>query len=170
MNHTEIGNGIYWIGVHDYTTYLFEGMWPIDQEGINYNAYVVVDEKIALIDTVKSIKTDEYLANIKSVIGDRKPDYLIINHMEPDHSSSIADVVAEYPDIQIIGYAKTFPIMKNFYGVDTNLLEVENGGTLDLGGRTLQFYMTPMVHWPESMVTFDTSTGTLFSMDVFGSY
>ena len=170
MNHTEIGNGIYWIGVHDYTTYLFEGMWPIDQEGINYNAYVVVDEKIALIDTVKSIKTDEYLANIKSVIGDRKPDYLIINHMEPDHSSSIAEVVAEYPDIQIIGNAKTFPIMKNFYGVDTNLLEVENGGTLDLGGRTLQFYMTPMVHWPESMVTFDTSTGTLFSMDVFGSY
>ena len=170
MNHTEIGNGIYWIGVHDYTTYLFEGMWPIDQEGINYNAYVVVDEKIALIDTVKSIKTDEYLANIKSVIGDRTPDYLIINHMEPDHSSSIAEVVAEYPDIQIIGNAKTFPIMKNFYGVDTNLLEVENGGTLDLGGRTLQFYMTPMVHWPESMVTFDTSTGTLFSMDVFGSY
>lgn len=170
MKNTEIGNGIYWIGVQDYTTYLFEGMWPIDQEGVNYNAYVVMDEKIALIDTVKSIKSDEYLENIKSVIGDRKPDYLIVNHMEPDHSSSIAEVLEEYPDIQIVGNKKTFPMIRNFYDIDTNFMEIENGQELDLGGRKLQFFFTPMVHWPESMVTFDQKTGTLFSMDVFGSY
>lgn len=166
MNHTEIGNGIYWIGVHDYTTYLFEGMWPIDQEGINYNAYSVV--VVVLIDTVKSIKTDEYLANIKSVIEDLKcglSDHRLYG-TRPFELHRRSRRISGHPDHQ----QRTLPIAKNFYGVDTIFWKLKNGGTLDLGGRTLQFYMTPMVHWPESMVTFDTSTGTLFSMDVFGSY
>ncbi len=170
MNTTFIKDGIYWIGVHDYTTYMFEGCWPIDQEGVNYNAYLIDDEKVILIDTVKEFMAEEYIENIKSIIGDKDVDYLVINHMEPDHSSSIEAVIAEWPDVKIIGNAKTFPMLQNFYRVHKNLIEVSNGETLDLGGRELQFYMTPMVHWPESMVTFDVQTGTLFSMDIFGSY
>ncbi len=171
MKNQKIGDGIYWIGVQDFTTYMFEGMWPIDQEGVNYNAYIVEgDDKIALIDTVKSIKTDEYFENIESVLGDKVPDYLVVNHMEPDHSSSIEAVINRYPGIRIVGNTKTFPMIENFYQIDDHFLEITNGGELDLGGRKLQFFFTPMVHWPESMVTFDQKTGTLFSMDIFGSF
>lgn len=171
MKNQQIGDGIYWIGVQDFTTYRFEGMWPIEHEGVNYNAYIVEgDDKIALIDTVKSIKSEEYLENIKSVLGDKKPDYVVINHMEPDHSSSIDAVLNEYPEIRIIGNSKTKMMLKNFYEIDDHFLEITNGGEIDLGGRKLQFYFTPMVHWPESMVTYDVKTGTLFSMDIFGSF
>ncbi len=170
MHTVKITDDISWIGVHDYTTYLFEGMWPIDQKGINYNAYIINDDKVVLIDTVKSTLTDEYLANIKSIIGDKKVDYLVVNHMEPDHSSSMYEVLNEWPDCKIVGNKKTFPMIRNFYGITENYLEVENGDELNIGSRSLQFFMTPMVHWPESMVTYDQKTKTLFSMDVFGSF
>ncbi len=170
MKTVQIKNDIYWVGVNDHETYLFEGMWPIDQDGVAYNAYIINDDKVAVVDTVKSFKQGEYIEKIKSVIGDKKVDYLIVNHMEPDHSSSIADLLAVYPDMQIIGNKKTFPIMKNFYNIDKNILEVADGDTLDLGHHELQFYMTPMVHWPESMVTYDATDKVLFSMDVFGSF
>ncbi len=170
METTFIKDGIYWIGVHDYTTYLFEGCWPIKHEGVNYNAYLINDEKVILIDTVKEFMAEEYIENIKSIIGDKKVDYLVVNHMEPDHSSSMAAVVNEWPDVKIIGNQKTFPMIQNFYDISKNFLCIENGEKLDLGGRELQFFLTPMVHWPESMVTLDVQTGTLFSMDIFGSY
>lgn len=170
MNAVKIKADIFWVGVNDYQTTLFESMWPIDQEGISYNAYVIDDEKVAVIDAVKSFEADEYIEKIKSIIGDKKVDYLILNHMEPDHSSGIIELLAIYPDMKIVGNKKTFPIMKNFYNIDQNLIEIVDGETLSLGKHTLQFFMTPMVHWPESMVTYDTTDKILFSMDVFGSY
>lgn len=166
----KIKDDVFWVGVNDYQTTLFEEMWPIDQDGISYNAYVINDDKVAIIDTVKSIKQDEYIKKIKSIIGDKKVEYLIMNHMEPDHSSGIAELLSVYPDMKIIGNKKTFPIMKNFYDIDKNLIEVCEGETLCLGKHTLQFFMTPMVHWPESMVTYDTTDKILFSMDIFGSF
>lgn len=170
MKTVQIKDDIFWVGVNDHETTLFEGMWPITQEGVAYNAYVINDEKVAVIDTVKSYKQGEYIDKIKEIIGDKKVDYLIVNHMEPDHSSSIADLLAVYPDMKIVGNKKTFPIMKNFYDVDKNLYEVADGDSLSLGSHTLSFFMTPMVHWPESMVTYDAKDKVLFSMDVFGSF
>lgn len=170
MKTVEIKNDIFWVGVNDRETKLFEGLWPIEQEGVTYNAYIINDEKVAVIDTVKSYKQGEYIEKIKEIVGDKKVDYLVVNHMEPDHSSSIADLLAVYPDMKIIGNKKTFPMMKNFYNIDVNLMEVADGDTLSLGAHELQFYMTPMVHWPESMVTYDATDKVLFSMDVFGSF
>lgn len=170
MNAVKIKEDVFWVGVNDYQTTLFEGLWPIDQEGVSYNAYVINDEKVAVIDAVKSIKQDEYIEKIKSIIGDKKVDYLIINHMEPDHSSGILELLSIYPDMKIVGNKKTYPMMKNFYNIDENLLEVGDGETLSLGKHTLQFFMTPMVHWPESMVTYDIIDKILFSMDIFGSF
>jgi len=170
MNTVNIKNEIFWVGVNDYQTTLFEAMWPIDQEGVSYNAYVINDEKVAIIDTVKSIKADEYIEKIKSIIGNKKVDYLIVNHMEPDHSSAMTELLAEYPELTIVGNKKTFPMLNNFYQISENLHEVCDGDTLCLGKHTLQFFMTPMVHWPESMVTYDTTDKVLFSMDVFGSF
>ncbi|KNZ43192.1 FprA family A-type flavoprotein [Acetobacterium bakii] len=170
MNAVKIKDDVFWVGVNDYQTTLFEGLWPIDQEGISYNAYLINDEKVAIIDTVKSIKQDEYIEKIKSIIGDKKVDYLVMNHMEPDHSSGIEELLSVYPDMIIVGNKKTFPMLKNFYNIEGNVLEVGEGDTLSLGKHTLQFFMTPMVHWPESMVTYDTTDKILFSMDIFGSY
>ncbi|MDO4799204.1 MAG: FprA family A-type flavoprotein [Bacillota bacterium] len=164
-----INSDIYWIGVNDRETALFENYWPLDQ-GVAYNSYLIVDEKIAIIDTVKFNKTTEYLEKIKEIIGDRKADYLIVNHMEPDHSGSMSALLAEYPDIQIVGNKKTFPFIEGFYGINKNFFEIGEGDTLDLGKHKLTFYMTPMVHWPETMVTYDETTGTLFSMDAFGGF
>lgn len=170
MKTTEIAAGVHWIGVNDNDTALFEGLWPISEEGVAYNAYLVEGEKVAVIDTVKALKAGEFIDKIQEVIGDKPVDYLIVNHMEPDHSSSLAEMVRLYPQMKIVGNKKTFPIMKNFYNIDENLMEVGEGDTLDLGGRELAFYMTPMVHWPESMVTYDKKAGVLFSMDIFGSF
>jgi flavorubredoxin len=168
LKTVEIKKNIHWIGVNDYDTQLFEGLWPIP-EGISYNAYIIDDEKVALIDTVKEFQEREYLSNIKKVIGDKKIDYLIINHMEPDHSGSISALLKEYPGIQIVGNKKTAPILKSFYNQDLDIVVCE-GQELDLGERKLQFFMTPMVHWPESMVTYELTGQIFFSMDIFGSY
>ena len=171
----EITNKIYYVGVNDRNKNLFEGLWPLPN-GVSYNSYLLVDDKVCLIDTVEVDFFTQYLENIHEVIGDRPVDYLVINHMEPDHSGSIALVKKYYPEIQIIGNKKTFGMMQGFYGVQGNEIEVKNGDTLSLGNIELQFVLTPMVHWPETMVTLCNNPATaeegavLFSGDAFGCF
>ena len=164
-----INEDIHWIGVNDRETTLFENYWPLEK-GVAYNSYLIVDEKIAILDTVKFNKTTEYLEKIKSLIGDRQVDYLIVNHMEPDHSGSMLALLGAYPDMQIVGNKKTFPFIEGFYGITKNYYEVGDEDLIDLGKHKLRFYLTPMVHWPETMMTFDETTGVLFSMDAFGGF
>lgn len=169
----QITDNIYYAGVNDRNKSLFEGLWPLPN-GVSYNSYLIVDEKVCLIDTVEVDFFTQYLANIREIIGERPIDYLVVNHMEPDHSGSIALVKKYYPDIQIIGNKKTFGMMSGFYGVEeADNMEVKNGDTLSLGQRELQFVLTPMVHWPETMVTLCTASGkptVLFSGDAFGCF
>jgi flavorubredoxin len=160
---------IHYVGVNDRTTHLFEGMWPIPN-GVSYNSYLIVDEKVALVDTVEIGFFDIFLQQIKSILGERPIDYLIVNHMEPDHSSSIALIKQYYPEVTIVGNVKTFGMIDGYYGVESNRLVVKEGDTLDLGHHKLAFYMAPMVHWPEVMVTYDATEQVLFSADAFGTY
>ena len=165
----QIVNNIYYVGVNDRNKSLFEGLWPLPN-GVSYNSYLVVDDKVALIDTVEVDFFTQFLENIHEVIGDRAIDYLVINHMEPDHSGSIALIKKYYPDIQIIGNKKTLGMMEGFYGVTDHEVEVKNGDTIDLGKRQLSFVLTPMVHWPETMVTLAATDHVLFSGDAFGCF
>ena len=148
----EIINKIYYVGVNDRNKTLFEGLWPLPN-GVSYNAYLIDDEKVCLIDTVEVDFFMPFLENIREIIGDRPIDYVVVNHMEPDHSGSLALLRQFYPDIQIIGNKKTFDMMAGFYRLTTGLHEVKNGDTLALGTHTLNFVLTPMVHWPETMMT-----------------
>ncbi|GHT34200.1 flavodoxin [Bacteroidia bacterium] len=159
----------HYIGVNDRRKPLFENQIPLPY-GVSYNSYIVEDERTALIDTVDVCYFDVFLRKIDTVLGNRPLDYLIINHMEPDHSGSIRLIRERYPDIQIVGNAKTFDMIKGYFGITDNLLEVKDGDTLSLGRQTLQFLLTPMVHWPETMMTYNPSDGTLFSGDAFGSF
>lgn len=166
----KISDKIYYVGVNDDDKVLFEGLWPIPM-GVSYNSYVVVDEKIALIDTVEGGFEEEFLANIEEAIGDRHIDYLVVNHMEPDHSSLISYMQGRYSGLKIVANAKTVPMLKGYYGVhEDDVLVMPEGGELSLGTSTLKFYMTPMVHWPETMVTWLEEEGTLFSGDAFGTF
>ena len=169
MKQIELTDNIYYVGVNDRRTDLFENHMELPN-GVSYNSYLIVDEKVALIDPVEAGFIEEYLFKIKSVLKDRKVDYLIINHDEPDHSSSIAAVLREWPEVQVVGNAKTFAPLENFYGPILNKKTVAEGETLSLGTHTLQFFMVPMVHWPESMVTYEQSTGIVFSNDAFGGF
>lgn len=172
MNVKEITEGVYYAGVNDRVTALFEGLWPIP-EGVSYNSYVVKGEKsTALIDTVRIDEVREFLDNVDRIREERPIDYLVINHMEPDHSGSIPEVVRAYPGVKIVGNVQTIGMIKGFYHIDddSRFLEVKDGGTLDLGGKTLKFYLTPMVHWPETMMTYLEESGTLFSGDAFGTF
>ncbi|MBR7066062.1 MAG: FprA family A-type flavoprotein [Prevotella sp.] len=166
---TTITNNIYYVGVNDRNKALFEGLWPLPN-GVSYNSYLIDDEKVCLIDTVEVDFFTQFLENIHEVIGDRPIDYLVVNHMEPDHSGSIALIRKYYPGIQVIGNKKTFGMLSGFYGISENELEVKNGDTLCLGSHELKFVLTPMVHWPETMVTLDTSCNVLFSGDAFGCF
>ena len=161
--------GIRYVGVNDRTTHLFEGLWSLPQ-GVSYNAYLVIGEKIALIDTVEEAFGSRLFQHIREEIGDRRIDYLVVNHMEPDHSSSIAALRQLYPDITIVGNAKTLQMIAGYYGICDGTLEVKEGDTLDLGGKTLTFQLVPMVHWPETMVTWCAEEQTLFSGDAFGTF
>ena len=165
----EITNKIYYVGVNDRNKSLFEGLWPLP-DGISYNSYLIDDDKVCLIDTVQVDFFTQFLENIHEVIGDRPIDYLVINHMEPDHSGSISLVRKYYPNIQVIGNKKTFGMMEGFYGVKDQEVEVKNGDSLELGHHTLNFFLTPMVHWPETMMTLDVTDHVLFSMDAFGCF
>ena len=162
-----ITENIYYVGVNDRNKTLFEGLWPLPN-GVSYNSYLIDDEKVCLIDTVEVDFFTQYIERIHEVIGDRKVDYLVINHMEPDHSGSIALIKKYYPEIQIVGNKKTFQMLEGFYGICDNTVEVGNGDSLALGKQTLNFVLTPMVHWPETMVTLCGTT--LFSGDAFGCF
>ena len=166
---TTITDYIYYVGVNDRNKNLFEGLWPLPN-GVSYNSYLIVDEKVCLIDTVEVDFFTQFIENIQEVIGDRPIDYLVVNHMEPDHSGSIALIRKYYPEIQVIGNKKTFGMLSGFYGISENELEVKNGDTLSLGKHQLQFVLTPMVHWPETMVTLDTTSNVLFAGDAFGCF
>ena len=162
-----ITENIYYVGVNDRNKSLFEGLWPLPN-GVSYNSYLIDDEKVCLIDTVEVDFFTQYIERIHEVIGERKVDYLVINHMEPDHSGSIALIKKYYPEIQIIGNKKTFQMLEGFYGICDNTVEVGNGDSLALGKQTLNFVLTPMVHWPETMVTLCGTT--LFSGNAFGCF
>lgn len=170
MSAVEMKPRIYWIGVNDRTTDLFEGIWPISNEGVSYNAYLVKDEKNAIIDLSKAFKTDEFFDHIGEMIDMTAIDYVIMNHLEPDHSGVLSTFLKINPDVQILCSAKAKEMLDCFYGITENVRMVEDGETLSLGTRTLQFFMTPHVHWPETMMTYDTKDKVLFSCDAFGSY
>lgn len=165
----KITNDIHYVGVNDRNKHLFRGLWPLP-DGVSYNSYLIVDEKVCLIDTVEADFFIQFMENIRAVIGDRPIDYIVVNHMEPDHSGSLALTRKYYPDVQVIGNRKTFGMMKGFYGVSGGEREVEDGDTLSLGRHELKFALTPMVHWPETMVTLDTTDHVLFSGDAFGCF
>lgn len=165
----EIKNKVYYVGVNDRNKSLFEGLWPLPN-GVSYNSYLIDDDKVVLVDTVEVDFFTQFIENIKEVIGERPIEYLVVNHMEPDHSGSIALLQKYYPDIKIIGNKKTFGMLEGFYGLTENLVEVKNGDSIETGSHTLNFVLTPMVHWPETMVTLDTTDNILFSGDAFGCF
>jgi len=170
MHHPiKISDQIYYVGVNDRRTELFENMWPLPN-GVAYNSYLIDDEKITIIDTVETTFLEKWLSKIRTVIGERPISYLIVNHMEPDHSGSIRVLTELYPDIKIIGNKKTLPMLDGFFGITKNTIEISEGEKISTGKHEFQFYFVPMVHWPESMVTFETTTATLFSSDAFGSF
>uniref|UniRef100_A0A7C5RI39 FprA family A-type flavoprotein n=1 Tax=Fervidobacterium thailandense TaxID=1008305 RepID=A0A7C5RI39_9BACT len=165
----KIVDGVFYVGVNDRDTHLFENIWPLTK-GVSYNSYLIVDEKAALVDTVKVSKIKEYIEKISQILDGKKLDYLIINHMEPDHSGAIVSIVHAYPDVKIVGNKKTFEFLRAMYHIDANFHEVKDGDEISLGSRTLKFFMTPMVHWPETMMTYDTKDKILFSGDAFGGF
>ena len=165
----EISKDIFYVGVNDRTKHRFEALWPLPL-GVSYNSYLIVDEKVALIDTVDHCHADLYLSKIKEVLGDRPINYLVINHMEPDHSAAIRFIRQHYPDIILVGNGKTLQMVNGFYGICQGTHEVKDKDTLSLGSRSLHFYLTPMVHWPETMMTYDPLSKTLFSGDAFGCF
>lgn len=170
MSITNFAPGVHYVGVNDRTTELFEELWMIPL-GVTYNSYLIVgNEKTALIDTVAEGFYLELEANIKAVLGDRRLDYIVVNHMEQDHSGSIELLKKEYPEVTIVGNAKTADMLNGFYGINQGVHIVKDGDSLDLGGKTLTFYMTPMLHWPETMMTYLTQDGVLFSGDAFGCF
>ena len=167
----KITDDIKYIGVNDHDIDLFEGQYIVEN-GMAYNSYAVIDDKIAIMDTVDAYFTDEWLENIEKALGGRTPDYLIIQHMEPDHSANIMNFVNKYPNVKIVASAKAFVMMKNFFGIDFSdkSIVVGEGDTLNLGKHTLSFITAPMVHWPEVIVTYDNFDKVLFSADGFGKF
>ena len=166
-----ISDAVKYIGVDDRDIDLFESQYVVPN-GVSYNSYLILDEKIAVMDTVDARKTAEWETNLKAELGGRKPDYLVISHLEPDHAGSIACLLSLYPEITLVGNAKTFQMLPQFMTVnpDTQMITVKEGDTLSLGTHTLSFYMAPMVHWPEVMVTYESSEKILFSADGFGKF
>ena len=166
-----ISDDIKYIGVNDHRIDLFEGQYEVPN-GMSYNSYAIIDEKIAIMDTVDAAFTHEWLDNIQNALGNRKPDFLVIQHMEPDHSANIANFVKTYPDAKIVSSEKAFRMMGNFFGTDyaDNRIVVGEGDTLSLGSHTLTFVTAPMVHWPEVIVTYDSKDKVLFSADGFGKF
>ena len=166
----QITDKVYYVGVNDRVKHRFESLWALPM-GVSYNAYLVVDEQVALIDTVDVAYFGEFLNNIRTVLGDRPIDYLVVNHMEPDHSGSIALIRQYYPKIKLVGNKKTHEMVQGFFGPQSPRdITVNDGQLLSLGSETLQFFMAPMLHWPETMVTYLLGRGILFSGDAFGCF
>lgn len=170
-NIYEISPMIYWIGGSDRRLERFENMFPLPN-GVAYNSYIIIDEKTAVLDTVDASISALYLSNLTHSLNGRKLDYLVINHMEPDHCANIEEIVRRYPDVKIVGNQKTFQFMRQYYSMDmsSNYFEVKEGQELSLGKHTLRFYNAPMVHWPEVMFTYEITEGILFAADAFGSF
>ena len=166
----KISERIFYVGVNDDDKVLFEGLWPLPA-GVSYNSYVVADEKVALIDTVESGFEEEFLENVREAAGGRALDYLVVNHMEPDHSSLITFILEEYPDLKILANAKTLPMLKGYHDVPEERVQIiAEGEAVSLGSCSLRFFMAPMVHWPETMVTWLEEENTLFAGDAFGTF
>ena len=167
----QITETIRYAGVNDHQVDLFEGQYPVPH-GMTYNSYVILDEKIAVMDTVDANFKHEWLDNLEAILDGRKPDYLVVQHMEPDHAANVAEFLKVYPETTVVANTKTFEMIYNFFGLDMDgqKLVVENGGTLDLGYHKLTFVFAPMVHWPEVMVTYDSTEKVLFSADGFGKF
>lgn len=165
----EIADKVYYVGVNDRQKVLFENMWPLPY-GVSYNSYLIADEKTVLVDTVDVCYADIYLKKIEDALKGRPLDYLIVNHMEPDHSGSIRLLRQQYPNVQIVGNKRTFDMLEGYHGITTGLLEVKDGDILEIGHHKLAFYLAPMVHWPEVMVTYDMTDKILFSADAFGTF
>ena len=167
----QITNDIKYIGVNDHNVDLFEGQYVVPN-GMAYNSYVIIDEKIAVMDTADVHFKDEWMANLKAALDGRNPDYLVVSHMEPDHSANIAEFLKEYPDAKVVATRMAFTMMGQFFGDDyaSRRIVAAEGSTLELGKHTLTFYTAPMVHWPEVMVTYDSTDKVLFSADGFGKF
>lgn len=166
----KVENDIFYAGVNDHSIDLFESMYKVP-DGVSYNSYVIVDEKVAVLDTADAHFGEEWLNNVREALGGRQPDYLVIHHMEPDHSANIQNFLKEYPNVQVVGNAKTFVMIKEYFGFDVNnSYKVEEGSVLKLGKHSLRFVMAPLVHWPEVMVSYDELSGIVFSADAFGKF
>lgn len=171
MNTIEIAPDVVYVGADDTTIDLFESQYAVPN-GVSYNSYVILDEKIAVLDTVDRRAADTYFENLKKVLGDRQPDYLVVHHMEPDHAAEIQKFLETYPTAKVVGNAKTFTMLSRFFTLDVSgrSVTVKEGDTLSLGEHQLTFYMAPMVHWPEVMVSYETKDKILFSADGFGKF
>jgi len=171
MKDITITDSILYVGVDDKTLDLFESQYIIPN-GVSYNSYVIMDERITIMDTVDARKTEEWLQNVDKVLGGKTPTYLVVSHMEPDHASNIQILMEKYPEMQVVGNAKTFAMIPQFFDVDLTgrTVTVKEGDTLNLGTHTLQFFMAPMVHWPEVMVAYEQKEKILFSADGFGKF
>lgn len=166
----QLSERIFYVGVNDDDKVLFEGLWPLPV-GVSYNSYIVADEKVALIDTVECGFEDEFMANIEAAVPGIQIDYLVVNHMEPDHSSLVALMLEKYPELKIVANAKTLPMLAGYYGVpEEKVMVMSEGESLSLGSCSLSFHMIPMVHWPETMVTWLAEEGIVFSGDAFGTF
>lgn len=168
-NLKEIVDQIYYIGVNDRQKEAFENYLPLPN-GVTYNSYVIMDEKVAVVDTVESHVSGTYFSNLEAVLQGRSVDYLIVHHMEPDHAGSIDLFVQRYPNIQIVTTSKSKEMLKGYFNITENIMEVKEGTTLELGTKSLTFFMAPMVHWPEVMVSYENKNKILFSADAFGTF
>ncbi len=164
-----VAKDIYYVGVNDRQKALFENLWPLPG-GVSYNSYLIVDDKTVLVDTVDICYSDLFFKRVAKLLNGRKLDYLVVDHMEPDHAGSIRLLRQIYPDVKIIGNKQTFGMLAGYHGITDGLHEVKEGDTLDLGHHKLSFYMAPMVHWPEVMVTYEETEKVLFSADAFGTF
>jgi flavorubredoxin len=165
----KLSDRVYYLGVNDRRTSRFENLWPLPQ-GVAYNAYLINDKNTVLIDTVELTSTDAFISEIRDILGGKPLDYLVVNHTEPDHSGALTSLLKSYPDLTVVGNRNTFKFLDGFYGEIPHKLIIEHDDTLDTGDRILRFYSTPMIHWPETMMTFDEKDGILFSGDAFGSF
>ena len=169
-NVRKVTENLYWIGANDHRLALFENIHPIPR-GVSYNSYLLLDEKTVLFDTIDWSSGRQFLENIEGVLDGRSLDYMVINHVEPDHAASIGEILVRYPDITVVSNEKAFMLMSQFgFGIGDNRVEVSEGDVISFGKHTITFVQAPMVHWPEAMVSFDTTNGVLFSADAFGSF
>jgi flavorubredoxin len=169
FGEVKISDKIFWLGVNDRRKNLFENIWPLP-EGVCYNSYLIVDEKTVLIDTVDSCAGQNFLESVEKYLNGKTLDYLVINHMELDHTGEVAGLLKKYPEIKIAGNVNTKRIFESYFGAAANFLDVSKGETIDLGYHKLAFVMTPWVHWPETMMTYDSTEKILFSGDAFGTF